>query len=31
LTAILADPAVTPLLSTEPFSMDGTLIEAWHR
>jgi transposase len=28
LTAILADPAVTPLLSTEHFSVDGTLIEA---
>ena len=29
LTAILADPAVKPLLSTEHFSVDGTLIEAW--
>jgi transposase len=29
LAAILADPAVTPLLSDEHFSVDGTLIEAW--
>ncbi len=29
LTAMLADPAVKPLLSTEHFSVDGTLIEAW--
>jgi len=29
LSAILADPAVTPLLSDEHFSVDGTLIEAW--
>jgi len=29
LTAILADPQVTPLLSSEHFSVDGTLIEAW--
>ena len=29
LAAILADPAVKPLLSTEHFSVDGTLIEAW--
>ena len=29
LRAILADPAVEPLLSTEHFSVDGTLIEAW--
>jgi transposase len=29
LTAILADPQVKPLLSTEHFSVDGTLIEAW--
>ncbi len=29
LTAILADPQVTPLLSTEHFSVVGTLIEAW--
>ena len=29
LTAILSDPAVKPLLSTEHFSVDGTLIEAW--
>lgn len=29
LAAILADPQVTPLLSTEHFSVDGTLIEAW--
>ena len=28
LTAILADPAVKPLLSTEHFSVDGTLIES---
>src|SRR6476646_7683013 len=29
LGAILADPEVRPLLSTEHFSVDGTLIEAW--
>src|SRR6201989_1133088 len=29
LQAILADPQVTRLLSTEHFSVDGTLIEAW--
>ncbi len=29
LAAILADPAVKPLLSTEHCSVDGTLIEAW--
>jgi len=29
LAAILADPRVKPLLSTEHFSVDGTLIEAW--
>ena len=29
LTAILAGPQVKPLLSTEHFSVDGTLIEAW--
>jgi hypothetical protein len=29
LRAILADPAVKRLLSTEHFSVDGTLIEAW--
>jgi transposase len=29
LAAILADPQVTPLLSSEHFSVDGTLIEAW--
>jgi len=29
LAAILADKAVTPLLSDEHFSVDGTLIEAW--
>ena len=29
LAAILADPRVVPLLSTERFSVDGTLIEAW--
>ena len=29
LGAILADPQVRPLLSTEHFSVDGTLIEAW--
>ena len=29
LAAILADPQVTPLLSTEHFSVDGTLIAAW--
>ena len=29
LAAILADPQITPLLSTEHFSVDGTLIEAW--
>jgi transposase len=27
--AVLADPAVKPLLSNEHFSVDGTLIEAW--
>src|SRR5271156_4318892 len=29
LRAILADPRITPLLSEEHFSVDGTLIEAW--
>lgn len=29
LLAVLADPAVAPLLSGEHFSVDGTLIEAW--
>ena len=29
LAAILADPQVTPLLSSEHFSVDGTLIEVW--
>ncbi len=29
LLAMLADPQVTPLLSSEHFSVDGTLIEAW--
>jgi len=29
LVAILADPQVIPLLSSEHFSVDGTLIEAW--
>ena len=29
LAAILVDPQVKPLLSDEPFSVDGTLIEAW--
>jgi transposase len=29
LAAILADPEVKPLLSSEHFSVDGTLIEAW--
>ena len=29
LAAILVDPRVTPLLSSEHFSVDGTLIEAW--
>jgi transposase len=29
LAAILAHPKVTPLLSREHFSVDGTLIEAW--
>jgi IS5 family transposase len=29
LTAILADQRVAPLLSSEHFSVDGTLIEAW--
>jgi len=29
LAAILADPKVSPLLSDEHFSVDGTLIEAW--
>jgi transposase len=29
LLAVLADPQVRPLLSTEHFSVDGTLIEAW--
>jgi hypothetical protein len=27
--AVLADPEVKPLLSSEHFSVDGTLIEAW--
>jgi transposase len=29
LTALLADPQVKPLLSSEHFTVDGTLIEAW--
>jgi transposase len=29
LLAVLADPQVKPLLSTEHFSVDGTIIEAW--
>jgi RNase P/RNase MRP subunit p29 len=29
LAAILVDPGVTPLLSSEHFSVDGTLIESW--
>src|SRR3978361_464671 len=29
LAARLSDPQVTPLLSSEHFSVDGTLIEAW--
>src|SRR6201993_223401 len=29
LGAVLADAEVTPLLSSEHFSVDGTLIEAW--
>jgi transposase len=29
LLAVLADPKVTPLLSGEHFSVDGTMIEAW--
>ena len=29
LTAVLADPQVKPLLSSEHFTVDGTLIEAW--
>jgi transposase len=29
LLAVLADPRVKPLLSSEHFSVDGTLIEAW--
>jgi len=29
LAAMLTDPQLTPLLSTEHFSVDGTLIEAW--
>jgi transposase len=29
LLAIMGDPAVKPLLSTEHFSVDGTLIDAW--
>ena len=29
LRAILVDPTVERLLSTEHFSVDGTLIEAW--
>ena len=29
LAAILVDPQVKPLLSSEHFSVDGTLIEAW--
>jgi transposase len=29
LLAVLADPQVKPLLSSEHFSVDGTLIEAW--
>jgi hypothetical protein len=29
LAAILTDPLVTPLLSTEHFSVDGTMIDPW--
>ena len=29
LAALLADPQVKPLLSDVPFSVDGTLVEAW--
>lgn len=29
LLAVLADPAVKPLLSNEHFSVDGTMIDAW--
>ena len=29
LAAVLAQPKVTKLLSTDHFSVDGTLIEAW--
>jgi transposase len=29
LLAVLAGPAVKPLLSTEHFSVDGTMIDAW--
>ena len=29
LLAVLADPAVQPLLSNEHFSVDGTMIDAW--
>ena len=29
LLAMLADPRIKPLLSTEHFSVDGTMIEAW--
>ena len=31
LNAILAQPRVKQLLSSDHFSVDGTLIEAWHR
>jgi len=31
LRATMADPAVKRLLSTEHFSVDGTLIDAWLR
>ena len=31
LLAVMADPAVKRLLSTEHFSVDGTLIDAWRR
>ena len=31
LAAVLAQPRVKRLLSSEHFSVDGTLIEAWHR
>lgn len=31
LLAVLADPQVKPLLSSEHLSVDGTKIEAWTR